>query len=400
MPSQPHALFERGPSPRPRRQTGEVRRARILAQVGFLLAVLGLLIGVRPLFALGCALLCLAVLVLFWVRLGVRWVTVRRRLVEQRVVEGELMEAVIEVKGRQALLFGVKVDDPFTGGAISVRGQGWMPGHGGARARQVVATAGRRGRHRFEPPIITLDDPLGLAVAYGRLSGEVDEVLILPRIEAVEWTSWGWQAVRGERDAGQSIFGAGEVDGLREYQSGTPATRIHWPSLARGAGLLERRLVAASETRPTVVLDARTPKTDAGIELLDAAVRATASLVVELARHGGCAVLLPETRMPCVVGHNLQGWSTLHNQLALVEPEWYAGPAPAIRPEAVRGPLVYVSAGGVSLPSLAHVSRYAIVHVQPLATATGEERPIFEVAGCGGYQLHERSTRTLRRVAV
>jgi uncharacterized protein (DUF58 family) len=400
MPSQPHALFERASSPRLTRRSGDVKSARTLAYVSVPLAFLGLLFGIKSVFAFGCALLCLALLVLIWVNLGVRWIRVQRRMVERRVVEGELMEAVIEVKGRHALIFGVKIADPFTGAPLAIRGQGWMPTGNGTRKRQVVSTAGRRGRHSFEPPVVMLDDPLRLASAYGRVHGVADEVLILPRIEAVAWSSWGWQALRGERDSGQAIFGAGEVDGLREYQSGTPATRIHWPSLARGSGLLERRLVAAAETRPTVVLDARTQKTPEGLEQLDAAVRAAASLVIELARNGGCAVLLSDKRMPTVVGHNLQGWSTLHNQLALIEAEWYAGPAPAVRHDVVRGPLVYVSTGTVSLPSLSQMSPYAVVHVQPLSADHGEERPVFEVAGCGGYLVRQRKAHPSRRAAA
>src|SRR5437588_781558 len=48
-----------------------------------------------------------------------------------------------------------------------------------------------------------------------------------------------------------------EVDGLRSYRVGTPASRIHWPALARGAGLLERRLQAEGGLAPLVVIDAR-----------------------------------------------------------------------------------------------------------------------------------------------
>ena len=56
-------------------------------------------------------------------------------------------------------------------------------------------------------------------------------------------------------------MGATEVDGLRPYRQGTPASRIHWPALARGAGLLERRLRADTDSRPLVVVDARGVRT-------------------------------------------------------------------------------------------------------------------------------------------
>ena len=77
---------------------------------------------------------------------------------------------------------------------------------------------------------------------------------------------------------------------------GTPASRIHWPALARGAGLLERRLQADGDSRPLVVLDLALRR--AAASRLDAAVRAAASLTLELARSGGCACCCPGDRRP------------------------------------------------------------------------------------------------------
>ena len=81
-----------------------------------------------------------------------------------------------------------------------------------------------------------------------------------------------------------------DLEGLRPYRQGTPASRIHWPAVARSGEMLERRLSADGDTAPLVVLDAsRTPTEEA----LDHAVRAAASLCLHLARRGGCALLLP-----------------------------------------------------------------------------------------------------------
>ena len=49
-----------------------------------------------------------------------------------------------------------------------------------------------------------------------------------------------------------------------------------------------------------------------------AAVRACASLAVHLARHGGCALLLPGDRRPVTLDPELAGWPHLHARLALV----------------------------------------------------------------------------------
>ena len=107
-----------------------------------------------------------------------------------------------------------------------------------------------------------------------------------------------------------------EIDGLRPYREGSPASRIHWPTVARRGEMLERRLVAELDSAPLIVLDAAAPASE---EALDKAVRAAASLCVWLARHGGCAILLPGERRPIEVEHDMGSWPAVHLRLALVE---------------------------------------------------------------------------------
>ena len=77
------------------------------------------------------------------------------------------------------------------------------------------------------------------------------------------------------------------------------------------------RLVAGSDAAPLIVLDSDGAP---DIESLDAAVRATASLCVHLARSGGCAILLPGERRPTLLDGRLRRWPAVHAALALVEP--------------------------------------------------------------------------------
>ena len=122
---------------------------------------------------------------------------------------------------------------------------------------------------------------------------------MLPRIEPV--TAPGGSGAGAGDHGGQGID-AGvlgrrldaslaelEIDGLRPYREGAPASRIHWLSVARRGEMLERRLVAELDSAPLIVVD---PSAPSGEEGLDKAVRAAASLCVHLAREGGCAVLL------------------------------------------------------------------------------------------------------------
>ena len=107
-----------------------------------------------------------------------------------------------------------------------------------------------------------------------------------------------------------------EVDGLRPYRHGSPASRIHWPAVARSGEMHERRIVAGAEATPLVALDAEHPASE---EALDRAVRAAASLCVHLASRTGCAVLLPGSHGPTMLDARLRSWPTLHARFAVEE---------------------------------------------------------------------------------
>ena len=227
--------------------------------------------------------------------------------------------------------------------------------------------------------------------------GSGDEVLVLPRIEPIRWL------VRSRRRSSPATVGSsspsphatGEIDGLRDYLPGTPAARIHWPALARGAGLLERRLAADHAARPLIVLDARTERSPEGREALDAAVRAAASLTLELARRGGCGLLMPGSRSVLQIGPDLAAWPALHARLALVE--WAAAP-PAVRPTVSHSHLIWVTASPELAPQRAGPLARELVLVAPLPRVAGLDRPAaFEVAGCAGFVRSREASSAARQ---
>ena len=189
----------------------------------------------------------------------------------------------------------------------------------------------------------------------------------------------------GRSRAQMGAAAAIEIDGLREHEPGSPASRIHWQSVARGGEMMEKRLRPEMDSRPLIVLDSRGP---ASAESLDAAVRAAASLCLHLARHGGCALLLPGERRPAAIESDLAAWHPAHVRLALVE----AGGMPIASAALGRsGPVLYVASRlprGMPRPLReASGGRVLVVPVSlPGLPAT------FEVAGCRGYVLH-RETR-------
>lgn len=353
-----------------------MRPAAGVAGLGFGLALCAGSFDAEPLWAPGLGLLVLALVVSVWVERAARGATIVRTLGARRVEEGEGLDIVLEARiGGGAALPAppALVRDPLAP-------EGLPLGDGHVRLRARFA---RRGRRTLAPPVLELRDPLGL-VRREVVGAESDEVLVLPAIEPVRALSGGTGDAGGFL-AGLGLVAAMEVDGLRPYREGTPGTRIHWSSLARGAGLMERRLRPEADERPLLVLDGRVADSPDAPEALDAAVRAAASLTRALARHGGLAVLLPGDRRPADIAGEGAAWASVHARLALAEPG--SGPPAAAAGAPHTGPVVFVTARRLErFPSAwAAVARGTRVLVMP-AAARGRTAA-FSVAGCAGYDV-------------
>ena len=183
-----------------------------------------------------------------------------------------------------------------------------------------------------EPATLQLTDPLRLHTV--ELRGEsAGSVLVLPRIEPVI-VRGGSGGGRGDGllDGLEGLGAAGidtrpidfELDGLRPYREGSPASRIHWPTVARSREMLEHRLVAGANASPLVVLDSSRP---ADLEALDRAVRAAASLCVHLAPSAAARSCSPASAR-AEIDRQLSAWPRAHARLARVEP---GGAAPRAR---------------------------------------------------------------------
>jgi uncharacterized protein (DUF58 family) len=361
-----------------------VKRAVAVAVAGLALILVALLFDAAPLFVPGIAITLLGVVAPLWVALAAHGASIERTLESQRVIEEEPIEATIEVRRGHWGLPGAAVVDPLAGESVSIRTSMSMVSGSTSASIRIVASFPRRGVRRIDPPTLIVSDALELARIVRQSPSPAQELLVLPRTERVKWVPGAgekWRRATGA--APLEPFGATEVDGLRPYRQGTPASRIHWPALARGAGLLERRLRADTESRPLVVLDARC---DGPLELLDAAVRAAASLVLELGRTSGCGLLLPGEFRPLEVDPDLIAWPVAHTKLALVE----GGPgtrAPGLARGARSSQVLYVAAASHAvLPTgLTGAGVRAAIVVVPKALVTQpRSRVSFEVAGCVG----------------
>jgi uncharacterized protein (DUF58 family) len=355
--------------------------ARPLLRTGALGVALLLCAGLldaEPLYVPGAAFLAVALGAAAWVTTGARGIRVTRTVGRRRAVEEEAVPVEIRVTSPRPLPTGGVLDPLLPAPAPLATGRRLT------RVRIDVRFA-RRGRKLLAPPRVAVRDPFGLMVRIVRGAPiATDEVLILPRIEPVQAPGAGGDG-SGSLQLGRrsSVAAEIELDGLRPAREGTSASRMYWPSLAKGGELLERRLRADSDTRPLVVLD---PRAAASEEELDAAVRAAASLAVHLAHAGGCAVLIPGDRRPVALDPGLVGWTHLHARLALVDGN---APPPVSGLAARRGPIVYVAARRLTRPprALAHAPGGGRVLVVPAPIAG--RRAAFTVAGCTGYELSE-----------
>jgi uncharacterized protein (DUF58 family) len=356
-----------------------VRSALGIAALGLLLGLVAGTFDAEPLYVAAVAFVVLGGGSALWVVLAARGVSVSRELGARRVVEDEPLDVRVTVRTGRVGLPGGHLADPLLDERVA------LPCGGHGRRLRVRTHFARRGRRRLEPPAVVVRDPLGLAER--TVAGtDDDEVLVLPRVEALQRLSDG--DGRGARRRGRPAMAAEvELDGVREHRQGTPASRIYWPALARGAGLMERRLRADADATPLVVLDARgggRAPSPGFEEALDAAVRACASLALALARAGGCGVMLPGDRRPTTIEPSLAGWTHLHARLALV----VAGGHPSLSNVAARvGPVFYVAARIPSRPprALSHAPAAGRTLVVP-GPFQGR-RPAFSVAGCFGYDL-------------
>lgn len=340
--------------------------------------------GVGLLVALGAARL--------WVRLAARRIRIEHQPGPLTVIEDEPYPLRLVVRGGGVTLPAGSVTHPLARGPAPL-------------TRRVDSTTEleiafpRRGWQRIEPATLVISDPLGLAVARVRATGP-PRVLVLPRIEdlaPVSRTMDGADSATGGGTYAAHGDGLGkraldfEVDGLRAYRPGAPASRIHWPILARTGELVERRLVGGADTSPVVVLDSELPL---DTRVLDRAVRAAASLCFHLAHAGGCLLILPGERTPRQIDRELRAWPQAHARLAMVEATGSRhNPHVAFRARTV----FWVSATGTipRLPALAGAANY-------LVTATPVDElgdPAFTIAGCGAHNLGTAVERAKARAA-
>ena len=289
-----------------------MKRAAGLLLVAVALAVVAGALASLALFALAIGLLLVTLAAAVSVALAARHLAVTRSILQHEVGEDQPISVRLQVRGPGRLPLPVHLE-------AQVDTDRWLPlGEGGGRLRLLV---GRRGPWQLGPSRLRLRDGFGI-LEWPLVVGRPEPLLILPAPDP-------WVPVPPRPDARAADP---DQDGLEPYVPGTPISRVHWPALARGVGLQQRRLAAPPAGLPLVVVETA----DTGDpRAVDWAARAAAGAILRLAGTGGCRVLLPGDQAATTVTDLTATWHGVHRRLALLQPG-----CPATR----RGPL---EAGGV-----------------------------------------------------
>jgi uncharacterized protein (DUF58 family) len=314
-----------------------------------------------------------------WVEAAARGLRVGYRPGPTTVEEGDSYPLRLRVRWGRPPPPGGEISHPGLRRPLAI-GPG-APGNVAAELRFA-----RWGPRELEPPVLSIHDPLRLHQRQVA-GGAGRKLLVLPRVEPLTAPANG---DGGDPAVGRRTLGTGaggraapafdpEIDGLRPWRPGTPASRIHWPSVARAGELLERNLVGGADSSPLVVLDRSQPADD---EALVKAVRAAASLCLHLGRAGGCSLLLPGESRALAIDPELRSWPRVHARLAMIDPE---RPGPVYPPPEARTIFWVAPAGGLGGRGARPGGWGDGYLVTP--SALPDARPAFEVAGCRGYRL-------------
>lgn len=269
------------------------RSGLLVAVVSAALVLVGRVLGLTELYAIGAAVGLLAVVCALWVALRRLDIVVTRSVRPSRVHVGNPCTVEIQVRNRSGRATPVlRLLDPVTGTA----GADLLLAPIGLRRTTSVAyrlPTTRRGIITVGPMQVAMTDPFGLASTRNPAAPPV-EVTVLPRVDDIPPLP---RSVGPDPDGSAETGSLGrsgeDFAALRPYIIGDDMRRVHWPSSARTGDLLVRQHDIPWQGRVCVVLDLRRQATDD--VTLERAVSAAASVLRTHVRRGDHVRLVTTT---------------------------------------------------------------------------------------------------------
>jgi uncharacterized protein (DUF58 family) len=281
-------------------------RGRAVLALGLLVYVVAWVFGSRALYPVSVGMVVAVALAVAWVRLSARRPNVRRRGPGRDAFEGDdiRMELDVEATSLVPPPASVAIERaPKLGEHVIELDRG---GHGRYELRAVP-----RGRYRFEPVRIRVEDPFGLARAELAV-GEDQALVVYPRLVELErlFSKGGSHAQDGRRLLLRRPTGF-ELHSVREYQQGESLRNVHWRSTARRGTLMIKELEDAPRDEVCVLLDGFP-------ERFDVAVRAAGSILRAHVRRARRCVLVVNSAAREV--QSATDWRRTLEVLAAAEP--------------------------------------------------------------------------------
>ncbi|WP_249009607.1 DUF58 domain-containing protein [Conexibacter sp. DBS9H8] len=386
----PHAEPHAHPDPHRLR----ARPALVLGAGGLLLLAIGVTVAGPTLGVSGAMLVCLAAIAPAWTWLRVRGIEIDCRVDAVSVVEGETLRIKVTVSTPRPWGFaGLRLSHPLLPQPVWLADAGSPTTDRGDRRRRrrglmIGAPVAGRGRLQIPAPTLVSADPLALSERGAATAAHAVEVIVLPRTEPVQWAPAEGRRRLAAARTGAPLAPGIDLVGLRPYQPGTPASRIHWASLARSGDLLERVHGQEPTGPPAIVVDPRSHRRGTE-DPLAAIIRAAASLTVELARTVPVQLWLGPR--PITVAPGLAGWPGAHLALALLPLAPLDAPAPALPPAG--SAVIYLCVDPGLLGGLGEHRRADVIVVLPEVTSSSGWDPGGDawarVAGCRAVRLGE-----------
>lgn len=257
------------------------------------LVVVGRLLGLAELYAIGAAVGLLVLVCGLWVALRRLDIVVTRSVRPARVHVGNPCTVAIQVRNRAGRATPVlRLLDPVTGTA----GADLLLAPIGLRRTTDVAyrlPTTKRGIVTVGPMQVAMSDPFGLASTRNPAAPPV-EVTVLPRVDDIPPLP---RSVGPDPDGTAETGSLGrsgeDFAALRPYIIGDDMRRVHWPSSARTGDLLVRQHDIPWQGRVCVVLDLRRQASDE--VTLERAISAVASVLRTHLRRGDHVRLVTTT---------------------------------------------------------------------------------------------------------
>lgn len=237
-----------------KRHTGWVIFFLLLAVGGIGMAATGSLLYVR--------LVYMSVLVLFaawiWTAISLRGVRILRQARSLRASVGDIFEETIEISNDSRLprLF------------VEVENESSLPQAAGSRLVTMIASKEtrtylartwltRRGAFPLGPTTLRSGDPFGFFTAQKTFPA-ADSLLVLPLIiPLADFPSPPGMLPGGKAIRRKAYEVTPHAAGVREYVTGDPLKRIHWPSTARRGKLMVKEFEQDPQAELWIFLDAQ-----------------------------------------------------------------------------------------------------------------------------------------------